>query len=86
MLLLVVLFLAAVTIYAVSVLRGPTDKSPAPAACTATADGVEYHLTPGRTSTAALLTGISVRRGMPARAASIAVATAIQESGLRNLD
>ncbi|MCC3268051.1 hypothetical protein MUG94_13095 [Arthrobacter gengyunqii] len=85
-LLLVVLFLAAVTVYAVSVLREPGDKGPAPAACTATADGVDYRLTPGRTSTAALIAGISVRRGMPARAASIAVATAIQESGLRNLN
>ncbi|WP_104101482.1 hypothetical protein [Arthrobacter sp. 08Y14] len=85
-LLLVVLFLAAVTVYAVSVLRDPEDKRPEPAACTATADGVAYHLTPARTSTAALISGISVRRGMPARAASIAVATAIQESGLRNLD
>jgi len=85
-LLLVVLFLAACTVYAVSVLREPADRGPAAAVCTATADGAEYRLTPGRTSTAALIAGISVRRGMPARAASIAVATAIQESGLRNLD
>ncbi len=85
-LLLVVLFLAAVTIYAVSVLREPPEKRPPPAACTATADGATYQLTPARASTAALISGISVRRGMPARAASIAVATAIQESGLRNLD
>lgn len=86
MLLLVVLFLVAVTVYAVSVFRGPEDEAAAPAACTATAEGVSYHLTPGRAETAALIAGTSVRRGMPARAASIAVATAIQESGLRNLD
>ena len=86
MLALVVLFLVAATVYAVSVLRTPQDKAAAAPACTATADGFSYDLTPAQTKTAALITGIAVRRGMPARAASIAVATAIQESGLRNLD
>jgi len=33
-----------------------------------------------------LIAGVSLQRGMPARAASIALATAIQESKLRNLD
>jgi hypothetical protein len=83
---LVLLFLVAVTIYAVSVFRAPGEKAAPPPSCTATADGAEYHLTPARAETAALLAGISVRRGLPARAASIAVATAIQESGLRNLN
>ncbi|GAA3295005.1 hypothetical protein ACFFON_13090 [Arthrobacter citreus] len=83
---LVVLFLVAVTVYAVSVFRGPEDKPAPPPSCTAAADGAEYHLTPARAETAALIAGISVRRGLPARAASIAVATAIQESGLRNLN
>ena len=35
---------------------------------------------------AALIAAIAVRRGMPARAATIALATAYQESNLRNLD
>ncbi|MGI8459108.1 MAG: hypothetical protein ACR2LI_13480 [Propionibacteriaceae bacterium] len=35
---------------------------------------------------ASIIVGISVGRGLPARAASIALATAYQESGLRNLD
>ena len=35
---------------------------------------------------AALITAISVRRGLPARAASIALATAYQESDLTNLE
>ena len=83
---LVVLFLVAATVYAVSVLSGPEDKAAAPPVCTATADGASYRLSPARTETAALIAAISVQRGMPARAASIAVATAIQESGLRNLD
>ncbi|MEQ7010783.1 hypothetical protein ABN028_31840 [Actinopolymorpha sp. B17G11] len=35
---------------------------------------------------AALISALSVQRGMPARAATIALATAFQESGLRNID
>jgi hypothetical protein len=35
---------------------------------------------------ASIITGISVRRGLPPRAASIALATAYQETGIRNLD
>ncbi len=35
---------------------------------------------------ATLISAIAVRRGMPARAASIAIATAYQESKLRNID
>ncbi|MFJ7750479.1 hypothetical protein ACIQXM_11045 [Arthrobacter sp. NPDC097144] len=83
---LVVLFLVGVTVYAVSVLREPEEKRRDPAACTATVNGASYSLPPARAEVAALISGISVRRGMPARAASIAVATAIQESSLRNLD
>jgi hypothetical protein len=35
---------------------------------------------------ASIIAGVSVRRGLPARAASIAIATAYQETGIRNLD
>lgn len=35
---------------------------------------------------ASIIVGISVRRGLPARAASIAIATVYQETGIRNLD
>ncbi|EPH02494.1 hypothetical protein HMPREF1531_01802 [Propionibacterium sp. oral taxon 192 str. F0372] len=35
---------------------------------------------------AAIIVGESIRRGLPARAATIALVTAYQESGLRNLD
>lgn len=34
---------------------------------------------------AAIITGVSINRGLPGRAASIALATAYQESGIRNL-
>ena len=35
---------------------------------------------------ASIIAGLSVRRGLPPRAASIALATAYQETGIRNLD
>ena len=43
-------------------------------------------LDPSQARYAGLITAIAVQRGMPARAASIALATAYQESDLRNLD
>ncbi|NKX53746.1 hypothetical protein [Arthrobacter mobilis] len=54
--------------------------------CTASAGAENYDLAPDQAANAALITGIAVQRGLPARAASIALATAIQESKLRNLD
>jgi hypothetical protein len=59
---------------------------PIVAACTATTDGGSYQLTPAQADNAALIAAVSVRRGLPARAATIALATAIQESKLNNLD
>ncbi|MBF4162386.1 hypothetical protein ISG29_11855 [Nocardioides sp. CBS4Y-1] len=53
--------------------------------CTATVDGREVDLDLEQAENAALITAVSVRRGLPARAASIALATAYQESKLRNL-
>ena len=43
-------------------------------------------LEPSQARYAGLITAIAVQRGMPARAATIALATAYQESDLRNLD
>jgi len=54
--------------------------------CTATVDGHTVELELEQAENAALITAISVQRGMPARAASIALATAYQESDLYNLD
>jgi hypothetical protein len=55
-------------------------------ACTATVGGRSVRLSTEQAENAALITAISVRRGMPARAASIALATAYQESKLRNIE
>ena len=57
-----------------------------PDECTATVGGRTVTLTPEQAENAALITAISVERGMPARAATIALATAYQESKLYNLE
>jgi hypothetical protein len=54
--------------------------------CTAEVDGHTVEVDLEQAENAALIAAVSVRRGMPARAASIALATAFQESKLYNLD
>ena len=53
--------------------------------CEATVDGATVVLDLEQAESAAIIAGVAVRRGLPARAATIALATAYQESGLRNL-
>ncbi|MFP5346518.1 MAG: hypothetical protein ACLGIA_05780 [Actinomycetes bacterium] len=53
--------------------------------CSATAGGTTYTLTPEQAGNAATIAAVAVRRGLPARAATIAIATAVQESKLRNI-
>ena len=53
--------------------------------CQATAMGNSVDFDPSQTGHAATITGLAVKRGLPPRAATIAIATAIQESKLRNL-
>ncbi|MCL3862597.1 hypothetical protein [Actinotalea sp. K2] len=61
--------------------------SPAPVVrCAAALDGTDWYLATDQADTAALLVATSVRREMPARAATIAIATGLQESKLRNID
>ncbi|WP_426978840.1 hypothetical protein ACQCSU_06075 [Pseudarthrobacter sp. O4] len=52
--------------------------------CTAVGGG-DTELATDQAANAALITAVAVRRGLPARAASIALATAMQESKLRNI-
>lgn len=54
--------------------------------CTATVNGTQHKLALDQSENAALISALAVQRGMPARAASIALATALQESKLRNID
>lgn len=53
--------------------------------CQATASGTSFTFTPEQAANAALISAVAVKRGLPPRAATIALATAIQESKLRNL-
>ena len=54
--------------------------------CTAEVDGHTVEIDLEQAENAALIAAVSIQRGMPARAASIALATAFQESKLYNID
>ncbi len=57
-----------------------------PEGCTAVAGSLSAGLATDQAANAALITAVAVRRELPARAASIALATALQESKLRNIN
>lgn len=54
--------------------------------CRATASGTTVSFSPEQMDNAATIVGIGLGRGLPARAGTIAIATAIQESKLRNIN
>jgi hypothetical protein len=54
--------------------------------CTAAVGPDEHRLDPEQASHAALIAAVSIDRGLQARAATIGIATAVQESKLRNID
>jgi len=62
------------------------EETPVAERCAATADGRTWYLSLTQADNAALVVGTSVRRGFPARAATIGLATALQESRLVNID
>ena len=53
--------------------------------CSATVDGVEHPFAPDQAATAALVAGVGRARALPPRAVTVALATAVQESKLRNV-
>jgi hypothetical protein len=53
--------------------------------CTAVVDSQSSELATDQAVNASLITAVAVQRGLPPRAASIALATAMQESKLRNI-
>jgi hypothetical protein len=66
---------------------GEDDKpTPAPAAATCTLPASGVDLTPAQVANAAVIADVGWSRGLPDRAVVIALATAHQESRLRNLD
>jgi hypothetical protein len=66
--------------------RGLTEPVPGQQRCVATANNKSTVLDLDQAHFASIIAGLSVRRGLPPRAASIALATAYQETGIHNLD
>ena len=65
--------------------RGLTSPIPGQQRCVATATGNSVTLDLEQAHYASIVVGMSVKRGLPPRAASIAMATVYQETGIRNL-
>jgi hypothetical protein len=76
--------IAVVVAVGVAMWRG-SGPLPDPEGCTAQLAGHSVALTTEQAENATLITAIGVSRGLPARAVSIALATAYQESKIRNL-
>jgi hypothetical protein len=66
--------------------RNLTEPVPGQQRCVATANNKSAVVDLEQAHFASIIAGVAVRRGLPARAASIALATAYQETGIRNLD
>lgn len=86
-----VLLLATVVVLSVggfSWIAGKWQPAPVPGKqrCVATAGDNSTAISLEQAHYASIIAGLSVKRGLPPRAASIALATAYQESGIRNLD
>jgi hypothetical protein len=86
----VLLVLAAAAAFAV--IEGPTllhrygDGLFSSSRCTVTIDGASSTLTAEQADNAALIAATALRRELPAHAVTVALAAAMQESDLRNLD
>ena len=81
----VIVLALALLLTLVAALSGLGDRS-ARERCVATVDGGRVELSTEQMGHAATITAIAVRRGLPARAATIALATAFQESKIENID
>jgi hypothetical protein len=83
--LLFLVVLAVVAAAGVALWRG-SGPLPDPEGCSVSLDGHRVELSTEQSENATLIAAIGIRRGLPARAVSIALATAYQESKIRNLD
>jgi hypothetical protein len=82
----VVVAIGAVATAVVLVDRGGVPSILDTSGCTAEVGGHTVEIDLEQAENAALITAVSIERGMPARAASIALATAFQESKLYNIE
>ncbi len=62
------------------------DEADEPVRCAAELDGTSWYLSTEQAQNAALIAGTATQRGLPGRAATIGLATALQESRLENID
>lgn len=76
--------IGALAVVAVMIWRG-SGPLPDPEQCRVSTGGHIVGLDPEQGELASLIAGVAVRRELPARAASIALATAYQESKIRNI-
>lgn len=83
--LVLLVVLAVVVGVGVAVWRG-SGPLPDPEGCSARLAGRQVDLTTEQAENATLIAAIGVSRGLPARAVSIALATAYQESKIQNID
>ncbi len=85
-LLVATLLIAAVAATSLVLKSGPLASLLSPDGCTATVGDRTVTLSPEQAVNAATIAAVATQRGLPARASTIALAAAYQESGLRNLD
>ncbi|GAA3639663.1 hypothetical protein [Microlunatus ginsengisoli] len=78
--------IAVLAVYGILRDRGVAPPTPGQQRCVATANGSSTALSLDQAHYASIIVGVSVRRDLPPRAATIALATAYQETGIRNLD
>ena len=82
---LVLLFVGVLALGGWAWWRGVLAALPVREHCTATALGNTTELDPEQAGNAAIIAAVAVKRGLPGRAATIGIATAMQESKLVNL-
>ena len=84
---IILVVLAGAAVYGGYSLLHKVTASPPPApGCTAGSGNSAVSLDPGQSGIAATIAGVAVRHKLPRRAITIALATAMQESKLENLD
>ncbi|KSW29603.1 hypothetical protein [Cellulomonas sp. B6] len=84
--LLAVLVAGVGVVGVVTLLDRTRPRPPVAERCVAHLDGTDWSLSPDQAQNAALVSSLAVRRGLPARAVTIGLATALQESRLENID
>lgn len=82
---LVLILIAAAAVWGPELWHRYGDRLFSTEKCTATVDGVSDTLTAEQADNAALIIAVAIGRGLPQEAGTVALATALQESDLRNL-